>query len=216
MNGVARSVLSPEEAPEVVRRTVAAYRSAGLGFRWILGPSAAPAHLAELLEEEGMQLNFVAKGMIADVASLEVSCGSGVTVERVSLDNVGDYVRAAAAGWGNTAEAERQVRANMIQSLEDATHPKLYFLARVDGVPAASGALVPLARSGYLLGSSVVPELRGRGVYRALVAARVAALREMGRPLVTIHAFSHTSAPICARLGFEPVCELRAYAWEAA
>ena len=75
--------------------------------------------------------------------------------------------------------------------------------------------MVPLARSGYLLGSSVVPEFRGRGVYRALVAARVAALREMRRPLVTIHALSHSSAPICTRLGFESVCELRGYAWEA-
>ncbi len=138
-----------------------------------------------------------------------------MTVERVTLDNVDDYVRAPAAGWGNSAEAEQRLRANMIQRLEDATHPKLYYVARVDGLPAGSGALVPLARSGYLLGSSVVPELRGRGVYRALVAARVAALREMGRPLVTIQAVSHTSAPICARLGFDPVCELRGYAWEA-
>ena len=163
-----------------------------------------------------MLLNVVSKGMVADVASLEVSGGSGVTVERATLDNVDDYVRATVAGWGNTAEAGRQIRANMIRSLEDATHPTLYFVARVEGVPAASGALLPLARSGYLLGSSVVPELRGRGVYRALVAARVAALREMGRPLVTIQALSHTSAPICARLGFEPVCELRGYVWEPA
>ncbi|AKU92727.1 GNAT family N-acetyltransferase [Vulgatibacter incomptus] len=214
MNGVARSVLSSEEAAEVVGRTVAAYRSAELGFRWTLGPGAAPAHLAELLEREGMRLMFVARGMVADVPTLEVNAGPGVIVERATLANVDDYVRASAAGWGNTTEAAREIRANMIRSLRDPSNRTLYYIARVDGVPAGSGGLLPLASSGYLLGSSVDPEYRGRGVYRALVAARVATLREMGLPLVTILASSETSAPICSRLGFETVCEARIYAWE--
>jgi GNAT superfamily N-acetyltransferase len=61
--------------------------------------------------------------------------------------------------------------------------------------------LQPNNDAAYLIGGVVLPELRGRGVYRALVRARLEAVR--GRlSLATTHAREATSAPILERLGF--------------
>jgi predicted GNAT family acetyltransferase len=61
-----------------------------------------------------------------------------------------------------------------------------------------------------------VPEHRGRGIYSALVAKRLADARADGRSAAVIQAVRSTSAPICAKLGFREVCALEFYAWEGA
>jgi GNAT superfamily N-acetyltransferase len=211
LNGVARAILRADDAPRIVAETIAAYRAAGQDCRWILGPSSAPSSLGGLLEANGLMLRYPSLGMVAETDHLKVPHDPAVAVTRVTKADIADYVTACVAGWGNSEETGRGIFADMTLALQDPAHALLYFVARVDGQPAASGALLPLARSGYLLASSVVPQFRGKGVYRALVAKRLDVLRSMGIPLVTIQAIAHTSAPICAKLGFETVCEMRSY-----
>jgi GNAT superfamily N-acetyltransferase len=58
-----------------------------------------------------------------------------------------------------------------------------------------------------LNGSSVLPEARGRGAYRALVAARWARAVELEKPALVVQAGS-MSRPILERCGFQPICVL--------
>ena len=57
----------------------------------------------------------------------------------------------------------------------------------------------------------MVPSARGRGGYRALTAARLEDARQAGGAAVLVSAVADTSAPICRKLGFEPVCRLQDY-----
>ena len=84
-------------------------------------------------------------------------------------------------------------------------------MAWLDGEAVGTGILRFPAGSGYLMGSSVRPEARGRGVYRALIGGRLQRLRDRGISYATVVADESTSAPICARLGFAPVCVLKIY-----
>jgi GNAT superfamily N-acetyltransferase len=52
----------------------------------------------------------------------------------------------------------------------------------------------------------VLPRFRGRGLYRALVGARLADARARGIALATAHAREETSAPLLEKMGFETVC----------
>jgi GNAT superfamily N-acetyltransferase len=61
-----------------------------------------------------------------------------------------------------------------------------------------------------LFGGSVLPEARGRGVYRALVQARWEAAVARGTPALTVQA-SRMSRPICERLGFVFVAPVRVF-----
>jgi predicted acetyltransferase len=53
-----------------------------------------------------------------------------------------------------------------------------------------------------------LPEARGRGAYRALVAARWRDAVERGTPLLVTQA-GRMSQPILERIGFRRVCEIR-------
>ncbi len=59
-----------------------------------------------------------------------------------------------------------------------------------------------------LFGGSTLPEARGRGAYRALVAARWQDAVDRGTPVLVTQA-SPLSRPILARLGFRELCEIR-------
>ena len=61
-----------------------------------------------------------------------------------------------------------------------------------------------------LFGGSVLPEARGKGVYRALTFARWDAAVERGTPALTVQA-GKMSMPILERLGFERVGYARVF-----
>src|SRR5439155_26373413 len=70
-----------------------------------------------------------------------------------------------------------------------------------DGVGAR--AILLRADDGDLVGAAFAPAARGRGVYRSLVAVRLAFLNERGLEYAVTQARETTSAPILEHLGFE-------------
>jgi GNAT superfamily N-acetyltransferase len=78
-------------------------------------------------------------------------------------------------------------------------------LARVDGQPAGAG-WATVREDGVLInGGAVDAHYRGRGIYRALVAARLQLAREHGVAGLGVQANPATSGPILAGLGFRTV-----------
>jgi GNAT superfamily N-acetyltransferase len=61
-----------------------------------------------------------------------------------------------------------------------------------------------------LMGGAVLPEARGRGVYRALVHARWLHAAARGTPLLVVQA-GHMSAPVLDGLGFESHGQIHLY-----
>jgi hypothetical protein len=67
---------------------------------------------------------------------------------------------------------------------------------------------------GYLVGAQVVEAARGRGLYKALTAERLAFLRARGIGYAVTHAREATSAPRLERLGFETLFRSKCYVLE--
>jgi hypothetical protein len=82
------------------------------------------------------------------------------------------------------------------------------YLAFVDGEPVARASAAFGSRAVSLFGGSTLPEARGHGAYRALVAARWDDAVARGTPVLVTQA-SPLSRPILARLGFRELCEIR-------
>jgi GNAT superfamily N-acetyltransferase len=87
--------------------------------------------------------------------------------------------------------------------------------ARIDGRIVASGYAAFAPAGVNLFGGAVLPEARGRGIYRALVHARWAIALERGTPALTVQA-GRQSRPICERLGFALVEPVRVFVDELA
>jgi len=81
------------------------------------------------------------------------------------------------------------------------------FLAFVDGDPVAAGYASYTSLGLLLFGGATLPLARGRGAYRALVAARAQEAAARGTPVLVTHA-GQMSRPILERLGFRPVSRI--------
>lgn len=85
---------------------------------------------------------------------------------------------------------------------------KPIYLAYVDGEPVARASASFSEHGVQLFGGATLPEARGQGAYRALVAARWDDAVARGTPALVTQA-GRMSRPILEQLGFDAVCEIR-------
>jgi GNAT superfamily N-acetyltransferase len=80
-----------------------------------------------------------------------------------------------------------------------------------DAEPAAAGGCGLVGDVARLWGAGVRARFRGRGIYRVLLAARLALAREHGATLALVKGRVETSGPILRRAGFTGYSEQRSY-----
>ncbi|MCI4327539.1 MAG: GNAT family N-acetyltransferase [Thermoplasmata archaeon] len=201
---IAYSGLSETEAPAAVRAEVERAHAEGIELEWKLFAHDSPRTLALLLEENGFAPDPPETLMVLDLrASPEFGPPArDLVVERVSdpagLERACDVSRKAfpsGQGW----DLDEYL-------LRLGTPTFEVFAARVGNETVSAGRLeLPVGRAfASLWGGGTAPEFRGRGIYRALVAARVALARARGYRYVTVDALA-TSRPILERVGFQPL-----------
>jgi ribosomal protein S18 acetylase RimI-like enzyme len=201
-NVAQRFRLRPDEVEDVRDEIHGHLRAKGrLGCTWEVGTHATPPDLVDRLLALGLvddEPTPLAVGMV--LAEPPAHAPPDVEVRRVETDE--DYrtaARIASIAFGSPMPDEPP---------QERDPNNVVYLAYVDGEPVAraSGSFGEHAVS--LFGGSTLPEARGRGAYRALVAARWEDAVARGTPVLVTQA-SPMSRPILARLGFRAVCEIR-------
>jgi GNAT superfamily N-acetyltransferase len=169
---------------------------------WEVGTHAQPVGLVERLHALGLvddEPTALAIGMV--LTDPPAPGPEDVEVRRVSTDDeFYEAERIAAIAFGMGREPERR------PYVPDPSN--VVYLAYVDGRPVARSSAAFGERGATLFGGSTLPEARGRGAYRALVAARWEDAVARGTPVLVTQA-GPMSRPILARLGFREVCEIR-------
>lgn len=84
-------------------------------------------------------------------------------------------------------------------------------VAYLDGRPVGTGGVTVAGPDGRLWGGGVVSEARGRGVYRALLAARLGYAVAHRCEIALVKGRVETSGPILRRAGFEAFGQERSY-----
>lgn len=168
---------------------------------WEVGTHARPAGLVDRLHELGLvddEPTSLAIGMVLS----EPPAGepSDVLVKRVQTDDeFYEAEKIAAIAFGGEPPTRRSYTPDP---------NNVIYLAYADGQPVARASAAFGDRGATLFGGSTLPEARGRGAYRALVAARWDDAVARGTPVLVTQA-GPMSRPILKRLGFREVCEIR-------
>jgi GNAT superfamily N-acetyltransferase len=207
---VQRVRLAPDEVAPAVEEIRALLRARGRGgAEWELGESCTPADLIERLGALGIvpdEGEPVAIGMVLEAGD-ELPAPPGVVARRIeSIDELILARRIQDEAFGDTLGEEAgyaQAEADFAREGLDGS----MFLAFLDGEPVAAGyaSYTPLGL--LLFGGATLPSARGKGAYRALVAARAREAALRGTPLLVTHA-GKMSRPILERLGFRPVARI--------
>ena len=207
---VSRLRLDPDEVPEAIHEI--REEIARRGHReaiWRVGSSATPADLVDRLAAHG----FVPSdrpGHEPHLTSMVLTAPPPAVdgVEARRIESAAELKLAHALSAAAFGEEEDELDWDVRFVSERAGHTPRTYLAFVDGTPAgAATALVEAdCPAVMLIAGGVLPDLRGRGAYRALVRARWEDAVEAGQPALVVHAGA-MSRPILERLGFHAVAE---------
>jgi GNAT superfamily N-acetyltransferase len=177
------------------------------GAEWELGDSTTPNDLVERLLQLGLRrdvgepfvMGLVLRGTPAGVLPPEV------TARRVrSVDELRAAWTLQRAAFHDPRPIEDQRLASDFAREGDGGAT---FLAFYGGTPIGAAYAAYTPHGLLLFGGATAEAARGRGGYRALVAARAREAAARSTPVLVTHA-GHMSRPILERLGFEPIARL--------
>lgn len=210
----------PDEADEVISEARAMIAPRHLPVVWVLDPETEPPDFADHLAARGIHPNphgFEFAAMVLPIdATIEAPHVIGLEI-RDALADLPTFRSANAAAAEAFMTPFREDDPDVIAMLERrrlnslAAGNRHWLLALVDGEPAGAGGLALFPPGGAAVnGGAVRPKFRGRGVYRALVAARLEIARQAGVAGLAVWG-GDMSRPILAGLGFETVGWRRFY-----
>lgn len=177
------------------------------------GHDRAPG-LHEVLTQHGFQREETESIMIgrAELLDVDVPLPSPVRLRRVTDE---PDVRAMTAmqdvAFGHAVAGEMAEALLRRLALDDGME---LWVAEADGEVVGAGRLEPVAGTGFagVWGGAVLPGWRGRGIYRALTAARARSALGLGKTLV--HSDStELSRPILHHAGLVAVSTTTPYGW---
>jgi GNAT superfamily N-acetyltransferase len=209
----------PDEVDEVIREARALIAPRHQAVMWLLDPETEPRDFGDHLERHGvhwdgdeaavMVLPIDATVEALEVAGLELVDGLAAPESFRRADTV-NAEAFESPSRGDEPEHIAMLERRRLNTL--AAGNRRLLLATVDGEPAGSAGLTLFPPAAAILnGGAVRPKFRGRGIYHAMVAARLRIARDAGvEGGVTVWG-GHMSAPILARLGFEKVGWRRFY-----
>ncbi|OII63680.1 GNAT family N-acetyltransferase [Streptomyces sp. CC53] len=216
-NGVLWSGLTDATADAAIAAQIRHYTDLGRPFEWKLHDHDGPRDLGERLRAAGFRAEPEEALMVAGSAALATTplLPEGITllaVTRPAHVRLVTDVHEAAFG----ADAER-LRARLVEQLAARPDAVAAVVALADGRPVSSARLelTPGGDFAGLWGGGTVPEWRGRGLYRALVAHRARIAAERGYRHLLVDA-SDMSRPILRRLGFARLGTTTPYVYEPA
>lgn len=201
LNEVTHCDLDAEAADAAIDAAIGEFRKHGIRFRWKVFPYMRPADLSARLAARGL-VALPTIAMARATAGFEGPTDPAITLARVDASNLDTFTPIFAAGFGMSPEPMAPLHRAML-ALGDQYSS---WIASWNGTPAAAATWTDTGSCAYLIGGVALPEFRGRGLYRALVATRLAEAAARGHDIAITHASADTSAPILARNGFEEVC----------
>jgi len=213
-NGVDFVRCRADEAGEVIDEVHAIVAPRHLPLMWKLDPETEPANFADHLAARGIMPDPRAPRcdvMVLPIdAEVEAPRIDGLEIRDALTDletfRMADAVASEAFGADAPLDDPDVIAALERRRLNSiAAGNRRHLLALIDGEPAGAAGMNLFPPGGATLnGGSVREKFRGRGIYRAMVAARLRIAREAGVEGLSVWG-AHTSAPILARLGFEVV-----------
>ena len=217
-NLVGMAVIAPDAVEATLKMVRNRYSGGRKAYGWVTGPLTRPHDLGQRLVASGLVKEDEMAGMVLTDLAIPIAVDPKIEIREATLHEAQEASAMMARAYDMPEEVARFF--NVLLAMTDSKVRNRGYFAYVDGgtEPVAWSYLVYLPDSPIVLlgGAATVPEHRGRGIYSALVAKRLADARADGRRAAVIQAVRATSAPICAKLGFREVCGLEFYAWEGA
>jgi ribosomal protein S18 acetylase RimI-like enzyme len=202
-NGVTWSRLDAATADAVIAAEVARFARHGQPWEWKHYSHDPPPDLPRRLEAAGLAPEEPEALLVAEIAGLSLDAAPPAGVEIVVADDADRIDMVVAVHDDVFGEDGSGLRRPLVAALRQPDPPALGVVALAGGAPVAAARAEFHAGADFasLWGGGTLPEWRGRGIFRALVARRAALAAARGYRYLQVDALP-TSEPILSRLGF--------------
>jgi GNAT superfamily N-acetyltransferase len=201
------SDLSPETTDAAIDEQIAYFQSIGRDFEWKAFAHDQPADLVQRLAAHGFEVDETEAIMVRDMHDTPAELLAPTpNVKRLhQLDELRDV---------SAIKPGAQSIERLAFEMEHAPEYLSVYVAYIDNAPAACGWIRFPQESAFasLWGGATLPNLRNRGFYTQLLAARIQEARERGWRYVTIDAGA-MSRPIVEKRGFRLLTYATACTW---
>lgn len=207
--------LTGPELDRLIARQRDFFARLGQEVEWKLAGHDEPADLPERLRAAGFvpqEPETVLIGPVAPLAATLPVVPEGVRLREVTaradLDRI---VEMEEAVWNDDRS---HLATGLEREIAGDPHSITVVVAEAGETVVCAGWVRYLPGTAFatLWGGSTLPDWRGRGIYRALVAYRARLAEARGRTLLQVDA-SDNSRPILQRLGFVPVTTTTPYVY---
>ncbi len=208
------SHLDESNADGEIARHIDHFAAKGLGFAWRVTETDSPEDLGARLERAGFVHSDTSTLMIARVTDvpLDVELPPGVTLSTDSAPSAIDQlidVHERVFGSDHS-----QLRRTLLRQFTRSPQFAELVVAKFGDVPVAASRAEFLPHRDFagLWGGSTLPEWRGQGIFRAMVARRAHDAQRRGYRYLYVIASSE-SRPIFERLSFQSHGPVATYMW---
>lgn len=214
MNFILYSQLNEDNVEGIIDEQVADMRQFNQPYEWKVYAHDQPADLKDRLVAKGFSLEEPEAVMLMELKKTPASLLKPPSVEVKTIehrDQLGDVVAILEKVWGGSFE---WVYGRLGDHLEIPGYVKVY-VAYSAGQAACTGWIIfnPNSQIASLWGGSTIPELRGQGLYSAVLAMRVQEAHRRNYRYLTMDA-SPMSQPILEHHGFEVLTYATGCKWE--
>lgn len=209
--------LNEAGADEAIRSVIDFFRPLGGEFEWKTYDHDTPADLRPRLERFGFQPDEVEALLALDLEQAPPGFWDApqTAVEvRPVVDpaDLNEISRIQVEVWNEPFD---DLVEYLSELQRDSPSELSIYLAYADGMPASCAWIRFYPRRSFaeLYGGSTLEAYRGRGLYKALVAARAAEARRRGVRFLAVDA-SPMSRPILERIGFQHLVGTQPFVWK--
>jgi GNAT superfamily N-acetyltransferase len=185
-------------------------------FEWKTRGHDRPADLDQRLRAHGLEPDEVETVMVGEASHLavDVELPAGVTVRRVDDVPEREAVIRAAADMQRDVFGAGHSGDDVLARLDRMEGRETFWVAEADGRVVSAGRLNRVEGTDFagLWGGATLPEWRGKGIYRALTAARARFALSEGVRYINSDCTA-MSRPILERSGLVAVTTTTPYLW---
>lgn len=205
---IAYSFLTPENADAMIGDQVAHYRALGVEVEWKAYAHDSPPDLLKRLARQGFEIGPCEAVLACDLQSPPAWIADAPAHPVFRLTDAKHIALYRAAAECIFKKDYQFTADELAEALRTGSTQHLGYIAMAGQTPASIGRLYthPQSIFGGLYGGGTLASHRGRGLYRAVAAARAQDAVRLGARYLIVDALP-TSRPILERLGFVRLTE---------
>lgn len=218
-NTVVSARFADADTDRRIREIAAAFAARGTGFMWWLAPFHTPANLADRLLDAGLRFEGTAPAMAMDLEALPRGEALPAGLEIVPVRDeatLREFITILAMEMGvpegspNPAARHHTALLRTVPPTLAAEPIPLRYLGLLDGRPVATSRVSIGGGVAGLYAVATLPDVRGRGIGRAMTLAALEAGRSLGYRIGVLQA-SDEGLPVYRRIGFRTMFDYAVY-----